>query len=147
MEAQPCLLLLCHLCSLPPKLSHLALVVKNPPASAGDAGFISGRGRSPGGGPGYPLQHSCLENRVDRGAWKATVHGVARDLDVTEHAHTDCLCKISHLTSPPNLHSWKTPTPASVSRDSWSSFLVFELLFPQLVLVNMFYLPGDIFLF
>ena len=54
-------------------------VVKNPPASAGaagDTGFISGSGRSPGGGHGNPLQYSCLENPMDRGAWWATVHGV-----------------------------------------------------------------------
>ena len=46
--------------------------------SAGDQGFISGLGRSPGEGNGNPLQHSCLENPVDRGAWQATVHGVVR---------------------------------------------------------------------
>ena len=48
------------------------LVVKNPPASAGDArdtGLIPGWGRSPGGGNGNPLQYSCLENATDRGAW------------------------------------------------------------------------------
>ena len=56
------------------------LVVKNPPANAGDArqvGLIPGLGRSPGGGRGNPLQYSCLENPMDRGAWWATVHGVA----------------------------------------------------------------------
>ena len=58
----------------------MALVVKNLPASAGDtrdAGLIPGLGRFPGGGPGNPLQYSCLENPMDRGAWWATVHGVA----------------------------------------------------------------------
>ena len=131
-----------HLCCLPPSLPHLALVVKNPPANAGDArdaGLISVWGRSPGGRHGYPPQYSCLENSKDRGTWKATVQGVTKELDVTEHACTDCLCRISHLTSPPSLHSWKRPTPASVSRDSWSSFLVFELLSPWLVLVNVSY--------
>ena len=52
--------------------SQVALVVKNPPASAGDtrdAGSIPGSGRSPGGGPGHPLQCSCPENPMDRGAW------------------------------------------------------------------------------
>ena len=43
----------------------------------GDVGLILGLGRSPGGGHGYPLKHSCLENPMDRGAWCATVHGVA----------------------------------------------------------------------
>ena len=56
-------------------------VVKNPPANAGDAevGTISGSGRSPGGGIGYPLQYSCLEDSKDRGAWRATVHGVTKE--------------------------------------------------------------------
>ena len=54
---------------------------KEPPASAGDArdtGMIPGSGRSPGGGQGNPLQHPCLENPMDRGAWRATVHGVMK---------------------------------------------------------------------
>ena len=53
-------------------------VVKSPPANegaTGDAGSIPGPGRSPGGGNGNPLQYSCLENPMDRGAWWATVHG------------------------------------------------------------------------
>ena len=44
----------------------------------GDAGLNPGSGRSPGGGHGNPLQYSCLENPMDRGAWWATVHGVAQ---------------------------------------------------------------------
>ena len=49
-----------------------------------------GPGRSLGEGTGYPLQHSCLENPMDRGAWWATVHGVAKShtTEVTEHTHT-----------------------------------------------------------
>ena len=46
--------------------------------STGDPGSIPGSGRSPGEGNGDPLQHSCLENPMDRGAWQATVHGVAK---------------------------------------------------------------------
>ena len=46
--------------------------------NAGDLGSIPGSGRSPGEGNGNPLQYSCLENPMDRGAWQATVHGVAR---------------------------------------------------------------------
>ena len=46
--------------------------------NAGDLGSISGSGRSPGGGHGNPLQYSCLENSMDRGAWWATVHRVAK---------------------------------------------------------------------
>ena len=52
------------------------LLVKNPPANAGDTGSIPGSGRSPGGGSDNPLQCSCLENPVGRGAWRAAVHGV-----------------------------------------------------------------------
>ena len=51
-------------------------MVKNPPTGAGDAGSIPGSGRSPGEGNGNPLQCSCLENPMYRGAWRATVHGV-----------------------------------------------------------------------
>ena len=56
-------------------------MVKNPPASArdlGDIGLIPGSGKSPGGGHGNPLQHPCLENLMDRGAWRATAHKVAQ---------------------------------------------------------------------
>ena len=53
-------------------------VVKNPAANAGDLGSIPGPGRSPGGENDNPLQCSCLENPMDRGAWRATVHGVAK---------------------------------------------------------------------
>ena len=60
----------------------MALVVKNLPANAGDvsdAGSIPGLGRSLGGGNGNPLQYSCLENLMDRGAWQTTIHGVAKN--------------------------------------------------------------------
>ena len=56
-------------------------ILKNPPVNAGDvgdSGLIPALGRSPGGGNGNPLQHSCLENPMDRGAWQAIVHGVAK---------------------------------------------------------------------
>ena len=51
---------------------------KNLPAIAGDQGVIPALGRYPVEGNGYPLQYSCLENSVDRGAWWATVHGVTK---------------------------------------------------------------------
>ena len=53
-------------------------MVKNPPASAGDAGLIPGSGRSPGEGNGNPLQYSCLGNPMARGAWRVTVRGFAK---------------------------------------------------------------------
>ena len=58
-----------------------SLVVKNPPDNAGDTkdtGLISRLGRSPGEGNRNPLQYSCLGNSMDRGAWWATVYGVAK---------------------------------------------------------------------
>ena len=61
------------------RASQVAL--KNSPANAGDTrgvGSIPGLGRSPGGGHGNPLQYSCLQNPMDRRAWRATVHGVTR---------------------------------------------------------------------
>ena len=63
------------------RASQVVLVVKNTPSSAGnvrDLGLIPGLGRSPGEGNGNPLQYSCLENPMDRGARKATVHGVTK---------------------------------------------------------------------
>ena len=59
--------------------SQVVVVVKNLPAK----GLITGSGRSPGGGDGNPLQYSCLENSMDRGAWQATVLRVT-ELDATE---------------------------------------------------------------
>ena len=74
--------------------SQVAPLVKNPPANAGDTGdmgLIPGLERSPGGGNGNPLQQSCLENPMDRGAWWATVHGVTKSqswLSNWAHTHT-----------------------------------------------------------
>ena len=61
-------------------MSQVELLVKNPPANAGDikeAGLIPGSGRSPGEGNGNPLQYFSLENPMDRGAWQGIVHRVA----------------------------------------------------------------------
>ena len=58
-------------------------MVKNPLSNAGDTkdlGSIPGLGRSPGGGHGNPLQYSCLENPMDRAAWRAIAHGVTKSL-------------------------------------------------------------------
>ena len=63
------------------RASQVVLVVQNLPANAGDvryAGSIPGSGRSPGEGNGNPFQCSCLENPMDRGVWRATVHGAAK---------------------------------------------------------------------
>ena len=64
-----------------PTLSPGGSVVKDPPADVGDpgdAGSIPGSGKSPGERNGNPLQYSCLENSLDRGAWRAILHGVAK---------------------------------------------------------------------
>ena len=82
-------------------------VVKNPPAKTGDArdvGSIPGSGRSPGGGTGNSLQYSCLENSMDKGAWQATVHEVAKSWSDTAvhmcacaHTHTHTVTKIKRI--------------------------------------------------
>ena len=72
-------------------------LVENPPANAGDTGdvgLISGSGRSPGVGNSNPLQHPCLENSMNRGAWQATIHEVAKcqpQLSTHTHTHTHIL--------------------------------------------------------
>ena len=69
-------------------------MVKDLPANAGDAGSIPGWRRFPGGGNGNPLQYSCLGNPTDRGAWRATVHGVTKSQTQLRHrflAHAQIL--------------------------------------------------------
>ena len=73
----------------------MALEVKNSPVNAGDVrdvGSIPGLERSPGGGHSNPLQYSCLENTMDRGAWQAMVHRVAKSMaqlkQLSTHTHT-----------------------------------------------------------
>ena len=76
---------------LPGEVFQVALVVKNPPADAGDRrdeGSIPGSGRSPGGGRGNPFQYSCLENPMDKGAWWARVHKVTNSWTRLKRQHT-----------------------------------------------------------
>ena len=63
-------------CLCTSRASLVAQAVKNPPANSGDPASIPGSGRPPGGGNGNPLQYSGLDNPMDRGAWRATGHGV-----------------------------------------------------------------------
>ena len=67
-----------HIFNITQKLCFPCSSVKESVCNAGDLGSIPWLGRSPGEGNGNPLQYSCLENPMDRGAWQATVHGVAK---------------------------------------------------------------------
>ena len=77
-------------------------MVKNPPANAGDTrdtGSTPGSGRSPAGGHGNILQYSCLENPMERGAWRATVHKVTKSGTRLEHLSTHALLLLlSHFS-------------------------------------------------
>ena len=91
---------------------RVVLVIKNLPVDAGDirdADSIPGPGRSPGGGHSYPLQCSCLENPMDRGAWRATVHGVTK----IEHDRNDLA-----LTGPTRVLVRQKPEEHQHSRDN-----------------------------
>ena len=92
----------------------VVLMVKNPSASAGDirdVGLITGSGRFPEGGHGNPPQYSCLENPMDRGAWWATVHGVANKAhEVTEVTCTHAYRTLSRCCSLVCLDVWETLT-------------------------------------
>ena len=91
----------------PCEASQVVLVVKNPPANAGDLrdeGLIPGWGRSPGGGNGNPLQYLCLENPTVRGAWHATVHGVTKSWTRLKQLSISPPCKDSSQSS-----KWKNP--------------------------------------
>ena len=109
--------------------SQVALVEKNLPVNAGDRrdmGLIPGSGRSPGGGHGNPLQY-CMENPMDRGAWRATVHRV-----------TKSWTRLKRLSMQANLQIWNLPvmrTDRLYSREkmffiivnfSWEVSLEFE---------------------
>ena len=77
----------------------MAKQVKNPPANAG-TGSRPELGKSPGGGNGYSLQRSCLENPMDRGAWWTTVHRIAKESDMTEVTSANACTHISIHISP-----------------------------------------------
>ena len=101
--------------------SQVSLVVKNPPASAGDLGSIPGSGRSPGGGNGSPLQYSCLENLTDRGV-RWAVHKVTKSPTQLKQFITR-MCY--HIDSAPfercrEYKPWWTPFPTFHTPVSWS---------------------------
>ena len=73
---------------------------KETACNAGDLGSIPGLGRSLGEGNGYPLQYSCLENLMDRGAWWATVHGVRKSqTGLSDNTHTGYIYMITSISS------------------------------------------------
>ena len=100
--------------------SQVVLVIKNPPANSGDlrhSGSIPGWGRSPGGGHGNPLQDSCLENHMDRGAWWATVHGVSKSrarLSNTRTHWKKCCSSFTQLVTWPSWVWLPVPYPAEM---------------------------------
>ena len=86
--------------------SQVELAVKNPPANAGDArdaGSIPGLGRSPRVGNGTPLQHSCLENPMNRGDWRTTGHRVAEHW--TQLSMHVCVCACVHTHTHTHTHT------------------------------------------
>ena len=133
-------------------------MIKNQPTNAGDAGLISGSGRSPGEGNGNPLQCSCLENPMDRGAWRAAVHGLIPELDTTEPLNNNA-CRLPSFFScvfpmiiPRSLwlvctdsmrpfYRWETEVLRSVFCSiSYSSWETWESSFIFLILSFMFWL-------
>ena len=78
--------------------SQVTQVVKNPTGKAGDAGSIPRSGRSSGGGNGNTLQHSCLENLMDREAWWATVHSLAQSQAQLKQLNMNARCIYVHAT-------------------------------------------------
>ena len=97
-------------------------MVKNLPVGAGNSGDIGsfpGSGRSPGGGNGNPLQHSCLENPVDRGAWWAAAHGVSES-EMTKQTRINSVCisiPVSQFTPPLGVFSTHSPHGGPRRRD------------------------------
>ena len=102
----------------------MALEVKNPPANAGDVrdtGSIPGSGRSPGGGHDKPLLYSCLENPIDRGAWRAAVHRSQRVRHDCTHTHCTSRTylfqnwKFKPFDLPHFAHLWQNQSVLSIS--------------------------------
>ena len=92
-------------------VSQVVVVVKNPPAILGDirdVGLIPGSGGSPGEGHGNPLQYSCLENPMDRGAWWATVHRIIKSQTWLKQL---CMQNATRGKGKPMSKGWLTSLP------------------------------------
>ena len=72
-------------------------MVKNLPTDAGEVGSVPGLGRSPGKGNGNQLQYACLGNPKDRGVWRASVHGIVKELDTTQRLNNNICSNIVHI--------------------------------------------------
>ena len=82
------------------------LIGKESACNAEDVGLIHGSGRSPGEGNGNPLQYSCLGNPTDRGAWRATVHGVAKSWTRPSTRMSIPLCRDHIWFTHPSVDTW-----------------------------------------
>ena len=93
----------------------MALAVKNPPADAGGVGPVPELGRSPGEGNGNPLQYSCLKNSMNRGAWQAAVHGVAKgQTQLSDRTHTHTQSPHTSVPYKNNFPHYQHPPPGGV---------------------------------
>ena len=108
-------------------------ISKESACSAGDPGSIPGSGRSPGEGNGNPLQYSCLGNPMDRGAWWATVHGVAKSQIWLSNSTTTMSCLISASQTPPR-HTHTHPViPTRLHLRVFELILLPVHSFPQII--------------
>ena len=111
-------------------------VVKNPPANA-DVSSVPGSGRSPGEGSSNTLQYSCLEHSMDRGAWWATVHGVAKESAMTQKLNNSntyvCVCMLTAHPLPPY-------TTISLPDSLYGALSSFLLYHPEMLLLKLSYL-------
>ena len=99
--------------------------------NAGDPGSIPGLGRSPGEGNGNSLQYSCLENSMDRGAWKATVHGVAKSwtqLSTCTHMHFSYYSHNIASTTYKKTTKWTTFLSQEIQNENLGTSLAFQRL-------------------
>ena len=119
-------------------------MVENPPANAGDVrivGSVPGLGRSPGGGPGNPLQYSCLENPTDRGPWRATVHGVAKKCllgcSPWSRKESDTACRGEEC-----FNQFSVPAPLSLGPSLISAPFLSHLCFKMASSLVYLYRPG-----
>ena len=110
------------------KTGHLTLAFpggsssKESACNAGNLGLIPGSGRSPGGGHGNPLQYSCWENSMDRGAWGLTVHKVAKRLS-NSYTHTHTHTHTIRLYQPSEFMSKSKAHALPLFQNAWSSSL------------------------